>query len=280
MLILAGFFLPWVNWAGSPMPGYAFPAGHFFEVSAKRFNLDNPFPGMAILFHFFWIIPAGALGVILLPLMGMRVHWVAALTSIATLTLVSIYVLFGKTLVMLGAIPSVVGSLSLSLYIISAAAIGLVLIAPSWKPGVKLLLILMGPATAWIGFTIMEKKVARQEYGDSADAESAYTVWAPDLLRDFEENDSLANAKYREQIITVTGRISETESPNDSTFNVKFMDSTGSYAIFPFTGHYLAKARHLQAGDSVVIRASCSGGVYSEILESSIISFKRSALIQ
>ena len=109
---------------------------------------------------------------------------------------------------------------------------------------------------------------------------SAYTVWSQDLIREFRENDSLANTKYREQILTVTGRVSETETPNDSTINIKISDSTGSFAIFPFLDNYVEKARQLKPGDSVVIKASCSGGIYSEILETETITFKRCALIQ
>jgi hypothetical protein len=110
--------------------------------------------------------------------------------------------------------------------------------------------------------------------------ESAYTVWSQDLIREFRTDEAAANQKYAEQILTVRGRISETETVNDSTINIRMSDSTGSYVIFPFLPPYLEKARALKPGDSIVIRGSCSGGMYSEILETQTISFKRCALIQ
>jgi hypothetical protein len=61
--------------------------------------------------------------------------------------------------------------------------------------------------------------------------------------------------------------------------NIKISDSTGSYVIFSFTGNYLEPAKKLMVNDSVVIKGSCSGGIYSDILETETITFKRCALL-
>jgi hypothetical protein len=99
-----------------------------------------------------------------------------------------------------------------------------------------------------------------------------------DLINEFQKSDSIASIKYREQIVTVNGRVSELE-PADTTINVKMTDTlSGSYIIFAFQQQHLNEAKQLKEGDSVSIKGSCSGGVYSEILEAYKIDFKRCAL--
>ncbi|NCW88503.1 MAG: hypothetical protein EBV71_06415, partial [Chitinophagia bacterium] len=79
---------------------------------------------------------------------------------------------------------------------------------------------------------------------------------------------------------TVNGRISEIEAA-DTTVNVKFInDNTGSYLIFDFQSKDVAAARVLQAGDSVALKGSCSGSIYSQLRRAHMISFKRSTLLK
>jgi len=121
--------------------------------------------------------------------------------------------------------------------------------------------------------------VASKTFSDTKNEEASYTVNALDLIHEFVLNDSAANKKYTEKIVTVNGRISELEAPDTSTVNVKFIDPrTGSFAIFAFQDTHLAEGKNLKAGDSVSIKASCSGGRYSPALELTKIDFKRAAL--
>ena len=81
-------------------------------------------------------------------------------------------------------------------------------------------------------------------------------------------------------MITVSGTVSEIE-PADTTVNIKFIDTTsGSYAIFAFQEQHIAEAKTLKVGDSVSIKGSCSGGVFSEILGTEFITFKRCAIVK
>ncbi|MEQ1677440.1 MAG: hypothetical protein ABL876_12105, partial [Chitinophagaceae bacterium] len=52
-------------------------------------------------------------------------------------------------------------------------------------------------------------------------------------------------------------------------------DSTGSYAIFSFEKSMYEKAKAVQQGDQVSLKGVCSGSIYSEILGTTAISFKR-----
>jgi len=128
-------------------------------------------------------------------------------------------------------------------------------------------------AGAWIYW-----HVGTEKFYDTEDREAAFTVNAGDLIKEFEADNKTANAKYAEKIVAVNGIISATESA-DTTINIKMTDAaTGSYIIFAFQDQHLDEAKTLKAGDSVSIKGSCSGGVYSDILGYHSITFKRSAL--
>ena len=133
-----------------------------------------------------------------------------------------------------------------------------------------LLLLLSGGAAVWY--------ILNEKFTDTSERKAAFTVNAIDLIHEFQKSDSLANKKYAEQIITVNGRISELEAA-DTTINVKMVDTlTDAYIIFAFQQQHLKEVKQFKEGDSVSIKGSCSGGIYSEILETEFITFKRCAV--
>lgn len=133
-----------------------------------------------------------------------------------------------------------------------------------------LVIFLAGIVTIWYIFT--------EKFADTAEKKADYTVNATDFLKEFQQNDSLANKKYTEKIITIRGIVSDVETA-DTTANIKMTDTaTGDYLIFAFQQQHLPETKAIKAGQLVSIKASCSGGTYSEILETRYISFKRAAL--
>jgi hypothetical protein len=131
-------------------------------------------------------------------------------------------------------------------------------------------LFLIGGAGFWY--------IMNEEYADTTSVKAAYTVNALDLLQEFQQGDSAANKKYAEQIVTVNGRISEIETA-DTTANIKFTDTlTGSYVIFDFQSQHANDAKTLNVGDSVSLKGSCSGSIYSQLRKAHMISFKRAVL--
>ena len=121
---------------------------------------------------------------------------------------------------------------------------------------------------------------ATRTHDDTATLKVDYTVEAIPFIKEFEKGYQAANKKYAEKIIAVKGKVTATE-PADTTMNVKMTDTTtGSYLIFAFQDQHMAEAKELKAGDDVVIKGSCSDGVYSEILGTYFISFKRSTVIK
>jgi tRNA_anti-like len=132
------------------------------------------------------------------------------------------------------------------------------------------LLFLAGCVAIWLIFT--------EKFTDTTKREAAYTVNAMDMIGEFAKSETEANKKYTEKIVTVNGRVSEIENA-DTTTNIKMIDTiSGAYIIFAFQQQHLAAAKQLKEGDSVSIKGSCSGGAYSEILETVFINFKRSAV--
>ncbi|TXJ27042.1 MAG: hypothetical protein E6Q24_08940 [Chitinophagaceae bacterium] len=121
--------------------------------------------------------------------------------------------------------------------------------------------------------------VASEKFADTDKVKADFTVNAIDFIREFQGNDSVANAKYKDKIVIVNGTVSAVEAADSASMNIKFIDTTtGSYAIFAFQEQHLAEAKTVKEGDIVSIKGSFSGGTYSEILGVEKIDFKRSAL--
>jgi hypothetical protein len=144
-----------------------------------------------------------------------------------------------------------------------------------WLRWIFLAIVAMALAGGAIFYYVMTA-----EFADTTSEKPAYTISAIDLLTEFQQNDSAANKKYVEQILAVSGRVSEVEGV-DTSATVKFVDSlTGSYLIFDFQSATSRQAAALQPGDSVTLKGSCSGSIYSRLRNAHMISFKRSVITE
>lgn len=122
--------------------------------------------------------------------------------------------------------------------------------------------------------------VFSEKHDDTAKVKADYTIPAMSLIKEFETDITSANRKYAEKIIEVTGTVTDIETA-DTTINIKMVDTvTGSYLIFAFQQQHLRESKTLKKGDKATIRGSCSDGIFSEILGTYFISFKRSTLIE
>ena len=131
-------------------------------------------------------------------------------------------------------------------------------------------MLVAGALAAWYIFN--------EKFTAMAEREAAYVVEVNDFIKEFEANDSSANAKYREKIVSIRGVVSDIETI-DSTMNLKMVaDSGNSYVIFAFEPAAHQALKGVTPGSEIVVKGSCSGGTYSEILETHYISFKRSIL--
>ena len=147
---------------------------------------------------------------------------------------------------------------------------------PKNKKILKLLLI-AGGSLLLIGFVVYFY-FATLSHDDTASLNADYTVEAIPFIKEFEKDHKAANKKYAEKIIAVKGIVTTIE-PADTTMNIKMSDTTtGSYLIFAFQDQHMAEAKKLKPGDQAVIKGSCSDGIYSEILGTYFVSFKRSTI--
>ena len=134
-----------------------------------------------------------------------------------------------------------------------------------------LILAIIGAGVYWY--------VATEKFGDTKEEKASYTVNASDFIHEFQKDTIGANRKYKEKFVTVNGRVSQLESPDSSTVNVKFIDAiSGDFVIFRFQDKDLAEAKALTVGDSISVKGSFSAGFLSEILGVIKIDFKRSTL--
>ena len=138
--------------------------------------------------------------------------------------------------------------------------------------------LLIGGASLLLIGIVVYFYYATRTHEDTAHLKVDYTVEAIPFIKEFENDYKSANKKYAEKIIAVKGVVTATESA-DTTMNIKMSDTTtGSYLIFAFQSQDMAEAKKIKDGDRVVIKGSCSDGVYSEILGTYFISFKRSTI--
>ena len=271
LALVAGFCLPWVNWKQTAVNGYFLPSGKFFGIAGSEFGLSNPTPQFEFSFLIFWLIPVLAITAIALNLSGKKANWPSLITGTLGLSLVSTFYLFTKTLSDLG-VPY---TFRPSLYISAIAAILFILsVFPPNNWLKKLGWIIIGPVFVYAGFVMITKMVMNETREETENLKTDFTISAPSLLSEFLASDSSANKKYREKIIAISGNATDIEVLKDSTVNVKFSDSTGSYIVLPFEKKFFESTKNLKAGDEINAKGSCSGSIRSEILGITSISFK------
>lgn len=279
VLLLTGFFLPWVSWNGVKVSGYDLPAGNFFSISEANFKLGNPFPQFDFTFYVFWMVPVLVIVTAFLLLKNKRASLAAFAAGALALSMVMVYYLFSNTLVDLGVGKSAVSMLQPAIYLTIVAATGFILTAiPPQQWLKKAFWLLIGPVLAFTAYKMGEKYVLSETFTQTEELKADYTVNALDLVREFLANDSAANTKYREKILVVEGTPTQVALSGDSTTTVQFADSTGSYVAFSFEKDNYELARGIQAGTPVSLKGSCSGSIYSEILGTTAISFKRATI--
>jgi hypothetical protein len=243
--------------------------------------LTNPFPQFSFVFFIFWLIPALAALVLLFVLTGRKTGFLPFITGFLSLSLVTVYILFTRILTDLGVGQTVFSMMTVLVWIHAIAAVALILTRPRTNSLLKKAgWLLAGPVFVFASFQLAEKYIMNEKHKDTADVKADYTVEAADLIKEFMTNDTGANKKYLEKMILVKGQTASVDVLPDSTSTIRFADSTGSYAIFSLEKNQFGDVKVLQAGEAVSLKGVCSGSIFSEILGTTSISFKRATLIK
>ncbi len=282
-ILLVSFFLPWVAWKNAGLSGNAMPSGAFFDAAREKFGVDNPFPQFSFAFKIFWFIPVTAMAVIVFLLLKKNIMWPAIVAGLLSLSLVLVYFLFSKSMVdQLGVSKSVWAMTRPWLFIHILAAVAIVLSAGEGKWWLKSGLVLATAFVSIVGFTLVskqaEKKILQETFETTDNIKADYILASGELIKEFMANDTAANKKYLEKVLAVSGPVASIDIATDSGSTIKFADNTGSYAIFSLEKTQLNKVKMIKAGDTVSVKGVCSGSMFSEILGTTSISFKRSTL--
>lgn len=283
LLLLISFFLPWLVWKETALSGAAMPLGNFFAAAKDNYDVSNPFPQFSFAFKIFWLIPIAAIAVISFSLLKKNIFWPSVAATVLSLSLALVYLLFSKNLVeLLGISKSVWTLVKPWIYVQAAAAIVLLLSAGDRKWVLKTSVIILTILATYFGFSMVseqaQKMVMAEEFNSSAESAADHIINATDLLKEFIENDSAANKKYVEKMIEVSGIPSSIDIAADSIATIRFEDSTGSFADFTLEKNQFNKVKSIATGTPVSLKGVCSGSIYSDILETTQISFKRAVL--
>ena len=209
--------------------------------------------------------------------------WPAMIAGLISLSLVLVYFLFSKSMVdQLGVSNSVWVMTKPWLFIHILASVAIVLSAGKGKWMLKSGLVLATALITIVGFTMVgkqaEKKMLNETFETTDNIKADYILASGELIKEFMANDTAANKKYQEKVLAVNGYVSAIDIAADSSSTITFEDSTGSYAIFSLDKTQFNNMKMIKAGDMVSVKGVCSGSMFSEILGTTAISFKRSTL--
>jgi hypothetical protein len=133
-------------------------------------------------------------------------------------------------------------------------------------------LFILGLAITWYLFNI--------EFDKTQTVNADYKLSSLQLIHEFDKSNLESNKKYSDKIIEIVGEANEIEYA-DTSINIKMITpESSSYIIFSFQSDNMSTAKKIKKSDSVIIKGSCSGAIYSEILEANAISFKRCVIIK
>jgi tRNA_anti-like len=282
VLLAASFFMPWIIWDGAAVKGSDMPSGSFFTIAEAKSGIANPFPGLSFAFYAFYLIPALSVVIVTATLLKKNTFWLAAVAGALSISVVIVYCLFTTNIAENGLISA--SSKELWLYVQVAAAVLLILTAGAGRWPLKLAVILLTVLGTYFGFKAvsgkLEKDLMNEGHQSTDQVKTDYMLSADTLLKEFIANDTASNNKYREKMLEVNGLINATEIAADSTSTLKFADSTGSYAIFSIEKTELEKVKTIKTGDIVTVKGICSGSIFSEILGTTSVNFKRAVVKQ
>ncbi len=273
ILLVAAFFLPWVKWDADSIAGMDFPTSRFFSISETNYGLANPFPEYAWLNHLFWIIPVAGILTLVFTLRKKNTGLIAMAAGSITLGLSVVYLLFSKELSSLTATISIPANLQPGFYLAVIGAIGVIFSAWSQKWILKILFFIAPLVITWVGFTSLKETVMNEGIADTAVLTPDFSFEAMPFIAEFITSDSAANALYNGKVIAITGMATEINT-TDTTATITMADSTGSYIIFDFSKAAVENVKTITPGTTVSVKGICSGGIYSDIMETETISFK------
>ncbi len=98
-----------------------------------------------------------------------------------------------------------------------------------------------------------------------------HSIEATQVLQDFQSNETQANSKYLDQILQVTGTISDLDITNEKgVISLSADDSFGSI-LCHLDAKEITKTKTLKLGQSITIKGMCTGYLMDVILVKCVI---------
>ena len=165
----------------------------------------------------------------------------------------------------------------LLLFAIIGLAVFIILLLVFRKRKIILLLILAGAGVgAWYGYSEYNRKNK-----DLGEVNADVRIPAIDMIKEYEQNDSLADKKYLGKVVEVTGNVKEVKKDEAGYYTVSLGDAASISSVLCAidTTHH-QDAASLTVGSSAIVRGNCTGFNKDEMGLGSDVILNRSVIIQ
>ena len=108
------------------------------------------------------------------------------------------------------------------------------------------------------------------KHTDMAKAKPDFVITATALLKEFEDNEAAASAKYINKIVEITGTVATVKPAENNIVNISLVtESDLSSVICTFTA--ISDPSSVKAGDAITLRGECSGFLMDVLLNNCVI---------
>jgi tRNA_anti-like len=134
------------------------------------------------------------------------------------------------------------------------------------KARILIALLLVATAAGIYAYREYTRKVK-----DLSEVKTDLSIQATDLIKAFEQNDSLANKQYLDKIIDVKGYVKAVEKDEQNYYNIVLGDTAAETSVrCSMDSTYNAEAATVSKGSIITIKGSCTGFDANELLGSDV----------
>lgn len=122
-------------------------------------------------------------------------------------------------------------------------------------------MLLIGAAGTWYGYH--EYNRGNKDY---TKARADFVTTVPQLIGEFEKDDSSAGIKYNGKALEITAPIKNIEKDEKGFYTISLGDSTGLSSVrCSMDTTHQSDLTHLQKGSTITIRGACTGFIKDEM---------------
>ena len=122
-----------------------------------------------------------------------------------------------------------------------------------------LILTVLGVGLAFFNYHRPPKNLAK--------IKSDFTMDANNLFSDFEKDELLANDKYLDKVIEVSGTVKEVTIENDKIISISLESEDGMFGIICQLDEHTQHPRtHFKEGEKVTLKGICTGMLMDVVL--------------